>query len=326
MIMMCIFAPILNPLINRVLVNYNVVLARNNLIVHFISVGQGDAVAINLPDGKTMIIDSGRVDSAVTFTNYIDDYVLARDLDKKLDYVVFTHSDNDHVGGGLRLLNNYEIGTIYVPKIYDSSQDYLELKEHMEYYDYNTKYHISGTKIENDGYLIEFFGPVSEDEPNENCPLIKISYQGFDFLFTGDISSETERIFVDKYGVQLDCDVLKVAHHGSKYSTSLEFLLATTPEMSVISCGKNGYGHPTDTVINNLKACNSDVLRTDTCGNIVFSVNGYGMDCVFGEYILTNVCDYRIYLLLMFELLVIDYLIDLIKCKVKLRQQKTNED
>lgn len=315
--LICLFAPVLNPAINSLLLNCDVISAKDSLIVHYVSVGQGDAMAINLPDGKIMLIDMGTVEHSVTFTNYIDDYVLSRNHDKVLDYVVLTHADNDHTGGALRILQNYSIGTLYIPNIDGEASEYYNAKDYWESKSINTQYHTDGTVIKNNDYKIEFFGPLSEDNTNDNCPIIKISYLGYSFLFTGDISSEVEEEFITTYGNILDCDVLKVAHHGSKYSTSINFLNTVTPSYAVISCGVNSYGHPTDTVLNNLDAVDSSVLRTDLDGNIAFVVNDYGLNYLTNEYLITNIVDYRVYLFVLDLVLIGNLIIVIIKHKNK---------
>lgn len=323
--MLCFFAHIINPFIHSVLIDHNIVMARDGLIVHFVSVGQGDAIAINLPDGKTMIIDAGKKEASVTFSNYIDDYVLSRDRDHKIDYLILTHTDNDHVGGGLRLLEQYDIGTVYIPNLYDDSSDYQVLKDYLNSGEYNIMYHADMT-IANARYMIKMMGPVSESSTNNNCPLIKISYMGYDFLFTGDIDSDTESVYVDMYASELDCDVLKVSHHGSKYSTSIDFLSITTPEYAIISCGKNNYGHPSDTVVDRLESLSVETMQTDTLGNIAMVVNEYGLNNVSGDYIISNVYDYWVYLLILYSSIILicggKWLVECIKLKM----QKLNED
>ncbi len=262
-----------------------------------------------------MIIDTGAVDSSVTFTNYIDDYVLARNNDNNIDYLVLSHSDNDHTGGALRLLKNYNIDTIYIPNVDGDANNYLDAKAYWTTNNYNTIYHSEEIIITGKDYKIEFFGPLSEDNTNDNCPIIKLSYLQYDFLFTGDISTEIESEFVSVYGDELDCDVLKVAHHGSKYSSSMEFLRIVTPKISVISCGKNSYGHPTDIALKNLNSVNSKILRTDLDGNILISANDLGMFYVTDDYMITNIIDYNVYLLVIDVLLLVELVIVIVKYK-----------
>lgn len=294
--LICILSPIINPAFHNILLKCDVINDNDSLLVHFISVGQGDGIAVNLPDGKIVIIDTGTPDKSVTFTNYLDDYVLSRDKDNKLDYVILTHADNDHAGGLLRVLQNYTIDKLFIPNIDGNSTEYLSAKEYWETNKINTEYHTHGIIIENKGYKIEFFGPLSENTTNENSPIIKLSFEGYSFLFTGDISTDVELECIKEYGNFLDCDVLKVAHHGSKYSSSMSFIETVTPKVSVISCGPNDYGHPTDTAINNILSVGSKVLRTDLDGNIAFVVNDYGLNYLTTNYIITDILDYRVYL------------------------------
>jgi beta-lactamase superfamily II metal-dependent hydrolase len=115
-----------------------------------------------------------------------------------------------------------------------------------------------------------------------------------------DASSNVEDLLINEYGSKLDCDVLKVAHHGSKFSTSLEFLQTTTPDYSIISVGENFYGHPTQEVLSNLTQVNSKILRTDINGSIIFTVGeDYNLTYNYNKYIISGfIADYRLFVLI----------------------------
>ncbi len=311
---LCLFADIFVPAITNLFKDeFHIVSSNSNMLVHFISVGQADAMAINLPDGKTMIIDTGTVDSSSTLVKYIDSFVVNGKRNKKIDYLVLTHGDADHIGGSLRVLKEYDIGQIFLPSIDKDTDTYIELINKIDKGKYKTEINTDGYTISNE-YDIEFLGPLGYDDVNDDCPVIKLTYMNKSFLFTADISSRVEEELIYKYGDSLDIDVLKVAHHGSKYSTCVEFLDTTTPEYSVISCGE-GYGHPTDVVLDNLDNVGSKVLRTDVDGNILFLVgDNYDLSYVTGEFTITPLSlDYRDLICVLVAILMVNIVIVFLK-------------
>ena len=280
--------------------NLKVVSTQNCLLVHFINVGQGDAIAINFPTGKTMLIDTGTEEKSVTYTNYIKDNVISNSQTKKLDYLVLTHADNDHIGGALRLLNEFEIGTVYLPYLSDDTETYIQLKNYITE-NCNFKYITNNLDIKDTGCKLSTFGPLDMEEENDTCPVIKLEYKNKSLLFTGDVSTKAESILINEYGEALDCDILKVAHHGSNESTSQEFLNFATPKYAVISVGDNSYGHPTQEVLNKLEDSDIETLRTDKDGNILFAIsNNYEVKYICDNFYITNLTlDYRCFVLVL---------------------------
>ena len=275
-------------------------------MVHFISVGQGDAIAINLPDDKVMIIDTGPEDSAVTLTNYIEHNVLNNSHNKKIDYLILTHADSDHIGGALRLLKQFDIKNIYIPYMESYTDSFLRLINYIKNGNYNILSDFNDFIDDSSVFNLEIFGPFDNSDTNDSCPIIKLEYLEVSFLFTGDISTNIEEILLLDYYEKIDSDIIKIAHHGSKYSSSLEFLQAVSPEYAVISCGNNSYGHPTDIVINNISETGAKILRTDLKGNILFSVsetNSYNI--LTNDYIIIEILiDYR-FLILIFDCIIL---------------------
>lgn len=269
----CVFKSSLHPIfLNFFAKEFNLVSKRGNLLVHFINVGQADAAAINLPDGKILLIDTGSESNNVTYVNYLKDNVLNTERDKYIDYLVLSHADMDHIGGTIKLLKEFEVGTVFLPKLESDSQGYAEIKEYIES---NCSYQFLGDEfvIANKNYEILFFEILVETDTNSSSQIIKLNSFGESFLFVGDIDSEDEKVYLNRYNEKLDCDVLKVSHHGSSSSTSQEFLATTTPNYAVISVGSNNYGHPNQEVINRLSSNKVRVLRTDLNGDVLF-VNG----------------------------------------------------
>ena len=309
----CIFTPQINKGITKFFMSQNIATRKDNLIVHFISVGQGDAIAINLPDGKIVLIDAGTVDYAVDYTKYLYDNVLSNSKDKNIDCLILSHADKDHFGGAKRLMQEFDIEQIILPYYNEDKEDYKDLISSVENNEIPTK---SVDEIDNlsaKNYKIKLFY-IEEDETNASSTVVKLEYKGTKFLFTGDIDIETEHELVSKYGDEMDCDILKVAHHGSKMSTSKEFLSEASPEHAVISCDKNSYGHPTDTVLKNLAEIGAKIHRTDTDGNMVFVVdNKVGLFCLKDDYNITNLWfNYAIFVLIVEILIIIKVVVEIL--------------
>jgi len=301
-----IFAFNINPKIYDLLTNSGKVLSGNNaLIVHYISIGQGDAIAINLPDGKVAIIDTGLKSTNVNFTNYLKEKVLNISYDNSIDYLILSHADIDHFGGTLRLLQEYKVDSVLMPVMDAETEYYLELKN---YINQNNIPQISwheNLSLVGENYNFNFYLGENFITTNEMSYVVKLSCFNKTFLFTGDISSEVEMQLVAKYGNALDCDVLKVAHHGSKFSSCDAFLQLVTPSISVISCGENSYGHPTSEVIDNLKEIGSAIYRTDREGNIAVYLNEYqNLNIVTGTFKTINM-SFKIQTLITFANVVI---------------------
>ncbi len=284
----------------NVMFNFGVISREDNLLVHFINVGQGDAIAINLPDNKVMLIDTGTT-SSKALINYLNERVLNSLKRKQIDYLVLTHADSDHVGGALSVVKNFDVNLVCMPIVDDTGENYTEFKNYLKA---NNIKNVVGYDILNNnsaGYEIKVFPPLSTKNKNDSCPVIKITFYGFSFLFTGDISEKVEPDFVTKYGIELDSDILKVAHHGSKTSSSIEFLEIVTPNYAVISSG-NKFGHPTQEALDRLTSVNADIFRTDTLGDILFVAGkSYGLKEIDGDYSITGIKFKFIYMVLVVD-------------------------
>lgn len=307
----CIFyAPINKSLKVFLLENFSIVQLRDNLLVHYISVGQGDATAINFPDGRVMLIDAGPDDSASTLSSYLTNKVFNNQTDFTIDYFILTHADADHIGGAMRILSDFDIGIVYMPIIESETNVYKNLVNYINENNINSE--IISAKVELVGGVnLKIFEPLDRTSTNNTCPLIKLEFYDTSFLFTGDIDSSAESEFIRLYGDELDIDVLKVAHHGSSYSTSEEFIKATTPEYSVISVGKNSYGHPSSEVLNRLETNGVVNYRTDINGNILFLVGkDYENFILTTNYTITNlIIDYRLFVLVIDSVVLIEIVI-----------------
>jgi len=274
----------------------------NNTEIHFINVGQGDAIAIKFDSGKVMLVDTGTIEYQDKLKNYLNNIVLN---DKKtIDYLVLTHIDKDHSGNMMFILDNYEIGTFYRPKIYSSQEDLSSINTSKWYdaiisecYLKNIQmiFNESGVML-NEGFTnLTWLSPIGIShndiiESNDFSPAIKIEYNGCSALLTGDISSDEESKLLNNYSAEfLDIDILKLAHHGSRYSTSSGFLSITTPKYACISVGDNNYGHPSNYVLERIlehdKLFNSNlysnIYTTLDQGNIIFTLDDQiNVDCI----------------------------------------------
>ena len=325
--LLCAFYTLINPAIIKMFdEKFNIVSNKNATIVHFISVGQGDAAAINLPDGKVLLIDAGPVNSNVTYTKYIQEKVLGSKRNKKIDYLVMTHADADHIGGVLKLLKNFNVQNIYMPVVTKETETFQDLYDYIYNHEINRIDITDAQNIESENYSVKFFAPVNNASSNDSCPLVKLVAGNKSFLFTGDISENAEKQFVTKYGEELDSDILKVAHHGSKYSSSMEFLSVVSPEYSIISCGANSYGHPTEQAIINLISSGSVVYRTDLDGNMIFvKSNKYELSFHAGGYTLTPLSLNYCVLILAIDVVIVVTIIDISLKKNKKQRRKTVE-
>ena len=256
------------------------------LRIHFIDVGQGDSTLIELPDGKVMLIDGG--DDTLTAKKQILRYLNALDIDV-IDYLVITHADGDHCGGIEEIVKWKEVVNAYLPttsKTVDS--------EYAEAYTALAQTNcalIEASRLVTFGggetpYTLAFLYPYANSDAKENndaSSVLWLDYMGVSALFMGDAPQEVETLlvrddklgFLQKMGVDLSStEIVKVAHHGSGYSSSTAFIEYLNVQTAVVSCGKdNPYGHPADRVIRDLTAAGANVYRTDENGHIIITVS-----------------------------------------------------
>lgn len=239
----------------------------NCLDVFYLDVGQGDCAYIKLPDGEDMLIDAGEddIDSYITLEKFnIDDF----------EYLIMTHPHTDHIGGIMDILDEYEVENVIMPESDYETKTYQNILDEIEKKDIKITYATAGTFVlDTENLDIEILSPDSskEKEINNLSAIIKITYKENEFLFTGDVEQDRER----KIKGDVSADVLKVAHHGSKTSSSAEFLNKVNPEYAIISVGKNNsYGHPHYEVINRLNKIGAKIFRTDENGTIHVCADG----------------------------------------------------
>ena len=258
------------------------------LKIHFVDVGQGDCTFITTPQNKTILIDGGGSMSEEydVGKSTLLPYILDRGY-TKLDYVFISHFDQDHVGGILTILEELRVGQVYISKQEQDSENYQKFLKIVKDKKIQVKVLKQGDclKIEKNLYF-DILWPIEEQIQenvlNNNAMVMKLRYGKFSMLFTGDIEAIGEEKILDFYKEKgesiLKSDVLKVAYHGSKTSTTQSFFEKVNPKICLIGVGKNNmFGHPTAEVLERING--TKIYRTDEDGEIILEVgcNGDGL-------------------------------------------------
>ncbi len=247
----------------------------NYLKVDFLDVGQGDSAFIETPEKHQILIDGGPTSAVLQKLSERMPF-----WDKEIDLIILTHPELDHMQGLIDVLQRYRADYILWTGILRETSEY---KKWASILSQNSKKVIvvsAGTKVKAGNAEIDILFPFENlagnevKNTNDSSIVAKLIYGKESFLFTGDISSTAEKLLANSKENILS-NVLKVAHHGSKYSTSDLFLAAVAPRIAVISAGvKNTYGHPTREVLQRLQNYDITTLRTDQSGDINFVTDG----------------------------------------------------
>lgn len=239
------------------------------LEIHYIDVGQGDATLIKCGD-HAMLIDAGENDQG----SKVWDYLKSQGVEK-LDYVIGTHPDSDHIGGLDVIIYKFQCDTIFMPDFVKDTKTYDDVIQTVK----NKNYKITCPNV-GDTYNLgeaEFTVIAPNDDYGDanNASIgIYLTYGGTSFLFTGDAEEEAEKGILAN-GINIDSDVYKAGHHGSRTSSCDELLEKVSPEYVVVSCGEdNSYGHPHAAILNYCISNNIPMYRTDTQGTIVAKSDG----------------------------------------------------
>ena len=247
------------------------------LEIHFLDVGQGDSCFIVTPHNKTILVDGGGSTSSSfdVGKDTLIPYILDRGY-TKIDYIFISHFDQDHVGGILTVLQELRVGKIYISKQGENSQNYEKFLEIVSEKKLNVQIVKAGDKILIDNLSFNILWPIekqiSENILNNNALVMKLQYKNFSMLFTGDIEEPAEKAILNTYKNKLEIfqsTILKVAHHGSKSSSTQEFLDVVKPKIALIGVGENNlFGHPNPHVVERLEECGTKIFRTDESGEI----------------------------------------------------------
>ena len=244
---------------------------KDNLIVHYIDVGQADSILIQI-NNKNLLIDGGNRDDGDKIIKYLKSQGV-----EKLDYVVATHPHEDHIGGMASIIKKFSIGKFYAPKKLSDTATFENMVIALKEKSLKINEAKPGDTL-NLGKNIEckILAPNSAEYDNVNnySVVIKLTYGNTKFLFAGDAQKISEKEMLSK-GYDLSTDVLKIGHHGSSSSSTKEFLDKVNPKIAIISCGKNNdYGHPHKETLAELNKRKIKIYRTDIDGTIVFESDG----------------------------------------------------
>ena len=250
--------------------------ASANVTIKFIDVGQGEAILIALPE-KTMLIDAGPTGSAPKIAQVLQE--LGRN---KIDYLVATHPDEDHIGGMADVISNTQIGTIYAPNKTNNTATYRKFLTAIQNNNLQITLAEAGTIIDQtDSYKLEILWPKKDaifPETNDYSIIIKLTVGNKTFLFTGD--APTNAILNSNPG---HIDVLKLSHHGSRTGTTEVLIHKLSPTYAVLSYAvDNPYGHPMQSVLNALRKHSVEVWGTGANGTITITCDGTNID-ISGE-------------------------------------------
>ena len=244
------------------------------LEVHFADVGQGDGIVLRTAD-TVVVIDSGPQSDEFGFTAYLKRIGIT-----EIDLFIITHPHSDHTGGALRVISSFDVKEILFPKCAGEGTAYLRISELAS----EKKIPVGAfdiTEVYTFGsMMLTPLAPIGDgyDGYNDYSTVIRLDFEGISFMLSGDAELTSEKeMLINTSAELLDCDVLKVGHHGSDTSSSNEFLSAVTPRYAVISCGKgHEFGHPKKDILSRLSSfCGAEnVYRTDVCGSVVFVYDG----------------------------------------------------
>jgi competence protein ComEC len=229
----------------------------------FFDVGEADCILFH-GDGAVILTDAP-ANETERLTGYME-----RMRIKQIDYFIISHYDADHAGDAVKIINKFKPSHVLMPEPLENQRGiYNEIvKVTTEKQRITAK---TGQRYNKGGVVIDILAPNGKGtESNDMCIVCKISYGDSSLLLCSDIDTDAEKVILSKYGDKLKSDVLKVAHHGSRYSSSDAFICTVSPNYAVISCGQNTFGHPDIGVMDRLKAIKAEVLTTQQNGVIIF--------------------------------------------------------
>ncbi|PHQ44997.1 competence protein [Halorubrum sp. C3] len=257
--------------------------ANGTVEVHYINVGQSVSTLVVGPGGETMLVDTGHYNDD---GEYVLEYLQRHDI-TRIDHLVTSHNDADHIGGNAAIIDYYEteaegIGAVYDPGIAANTQTYGEYLDAIEEHDVTLYETREGDTISFGEVDVDVLGPpdpyLENEARNENSIVLKLTHRGTSFLLSGDAEDDQEEYLIDTYGAELQSTVLKAGHHGSSSSSSGPFIDAAEPRAVVVSSAYDSqYGHPTEEVLQRFADRSISTYWTATHGNIVLVSDGNGV-------------------------------------------------
>lgn len=265
---------IISSILSLALVGSNLLISNANtqqLEVHHINVGQGESIYIELPNGDDVLIDAGKSNQGSTVVNYLKN----QENNIDLEYLIATHPDADHVGGMKDVFEDLNVKNFIYPKdAPHDTQTWQNVLSLASTEGCTIQDGTPGTTFNIGGATLKFIQSSTDFSDNNDDSIVTyLDYNNAEFLFTGDIEETAEKDMVSK-GLVPNVDFMTVPHHGSKGSSTSEFLAAAKPEHAIVSVGNNSYGHPTADALNRYSAIGAKVYRTDQLGNIVVKTDG----------------------------------------------------
>lgn len=250
-----------------------------NLELYFLDVGQGDSQLISLPGlragGVQVLIDGG---PNAKVLNGLSKALLPQD--RYIDLLVVSHPQLDHFGGLIDVLKNYRVGAVIDNGRKGMSKAYADFEKAIQDSGARHITLVEGDKIRYRDAVFSVFSPnrknLASKELNDTALVMMLEKSGLRALYTGDIGADLEKELAKKY--DLSAQILKVSHHGSKFSSNLDFLKSVQPRIAVIGVGKNTYGHPTKEALGRLASVNALVLRTDRDKTVKMIFNGKNLE------------------------------------------------
>lgn len=241
----------------------------SDLQIHFLDVGQSLSVFLE-SDGHYMLYDGGNKENS----RYVVAY-LKKQGTETLDYIIASHYDSDHISGLIGALNVFKTNIVIGPDYKHDTKTYESFLRAAGKQEIPITHPAAGTELDFGNAKITILAPVRISEhSNNNSVAVKIEHGNNSFIITGDAEHEEEADILNS-GIDLDCNVLVLGHHGSANATTWKFLQQTVPEYAVISCGSgNPYGHPHAETMEKLEAMGIGIFRTDTQGTIIAVSNG----------------------------------------------------
>jgi competence protein ComEC len=257
---------------------HSLVVPPGTLTVHFIDVGEGDSILLDIGDNEVLIDGGGKSPGVV---RYIDDYV-----DGRLEVMVATHPHADHIGGLISVLRAFEVDEIWLNGDTSTSEIYSQFMSAVNSEGAQVFTARRGDTIQAGNLTFNVLHPANlNGSTNDDSIVLSLSYGQIDFLFTGDVEQEAEASMLVQSVVPVpDVEVLKVGHHGSRTASSMQFLQVIKPECAIYMAGQdNSYGHPHEEAIANLCEVGAQIYGTDIHGTVVVTTDGATYDVLLSN-------------------------------------------